>query len=105
MDADELKKQILTMDMPNEDASIFTFERAGRCFKNSSSKGKRRLGEMSFALAETARSISIAAESEVEIMKIKLQVVIDAIEEAIESYTSFYDTKKRTRPFICLTHS
>lgn len=59
---------------------------------------------MSFALAETARSISIAAESEVEIMKIKLQVVIDAIEEAIESYTSFYDTK-RTRPFICLTHS
>lgn len=37
---------------------------------------------MSLALAEAARSINIAAESEVEIMKIKLQVVIDAIEEA-----------------------
>ena len=55
---------------------------------------------MSFALAEAARSISIAAESEVEIMKIKLQVVIDAIEEAIESYTSFYDTKTNETVYL-----
>ncbi len=48
---------------------------------------------MSLALAEAARNISTAAESEDGTMKIKLQVVIDAIEEATESYTSFYDTK------------
>lgn len=55
---------------------------------------------MNFALAEAARSISIAAESEVEIMKIKLQVVIDAIEEATETYTSFYDTKTKETVYL-----
>ena len=55
---------------------------------------------MSFALAEAARSISIAAESEVDVMKIKLQVVIDAIEEATETYTSFYDTKTKETVYL-----
>ncbi len=55
---------------------------------------------MSLALAEAARNISIVAESEVEIMKINLQVVIDAIEEATESYTSFYDTKTKETVYL-----
>lgn len=55
---------------------------------------------MSLALAEAAKNISIAAESKVDVMKIKLKVVIDAIEEATESYTSFYDTKTKETVYL-----
>lgn len=55
---------------------------------------------MSLALAEAARNTSTAAESEAENMKIKLQVVINAIEEATESHTSFYDTKTNETVYL-----
>lgn len=36
-------------------------------------------------------------------MKIKLQTVIDAIEQASDAYTMLYDTKP-TKRFICLMY-